>query len=145
MSVWTLIAGPRWNIQAEIVPIGLALIDKELGVDINSWSSLKHTSWDCAHWFCIDRLRACVHVDIDSWRIVPGLKQICRKLYKYVICYKYFYYWLSINLYSYFYFYLSIYLPLYLFIILFYLSFYLTIYLSILIYKTKIISIYLII
>ena len=31
------------------------------------WSSLKHTSWNRAHWFGIERLRACVPVDIDSW------------------------------------------------------------------------------
>ena len=36
-------------------------------VDIESWSSLKHTSWYCVHWFAIDWLRTCVHVDIDSW------------------------------------------------------------------------------
>ena len=32
------------------------------------WSLLKHTSWDCAQWFGIDRLQSFVLVDIDSWR-----------------------------------------------------------------------------
>ena len=61
------------------------------------WSSLKHTSWDRANWFGIDRLDACVsfdidswacvRVDIDSWRVVPGLIQIWKQFYKYGIYY----------------------------------------------------------
>ena len=30
----------------------------------------KHTSWECAHWFGIDRLGASVRVDIKSWACV---------------------------------------------------------------------------
>ena len=47
------------------MPNGLALIGYELVsmVDIDS-------SWDRAHWFGIDQLLACVHVDITA-EIVP--------------------------------------------------------------------------
>ena len=37
-----------------------------------SWFSLKHTSWDCAHWFGIDEIKDCARVNIDSWWVVPG-------------------------------------------------------------------------
>ena len=49
-----MIVGPRWNIWAEIVPIGLALI-------VTSFHSLQ----DPAYWF-----------GIDSWKLVPLLTLI---------------------------------------------------------------------
>ena len=35
----------------------------------SNWSLFEQTSWwDFDHWFGIDSLQACIHVDIDSWR-----------------------------------------------------------------------------